>query len=105
MPSKLSKPPAKAKPSKDFLLTHLLSKRFAKSKTEVYFPFSLRSLMIFSTVFSPTPLIDAIPKRISVPPGITANFAKPSLISGPRTFTPMRLHSSIKNEIESILPA
>ena len=54
--------------------------------------------------FSPTPFMPLNPNRIS-PASFTAKPLLDSFISGPSTFKPMRLHSSILNVIFSILPA
>ena len=102
--SKLSIAPDNAKPSILFLFTALLSNLAARSNTFLYGPLASRSSTIAFTTFSPTPLILAIPKRM-LPFAITLNLPKPSLTSGPNTFKPARLHSSIKKAIASILPA
>ena len=57
-----------------------------------------------SIAASPTPFNPPKPKRIS-PFLFTEKPCKDSLISGPSTLMPIRLHSSIKKVILSMLPA
>ena len=64
----------------------------------------LRSVIMASIAASPTPFNPPNPKRIS-PFLLTEKPCKDSLMSGPNTFMPIRLHSSIKKVILSILPA
>ena len=98
---KESKPPARINPSKAFLFAALKSTRLVTSKIDLNDPFSFRSLIIAFTAEPPTPLIAPIPKR-TAPSLFTENFKYDSLISGPRTSNPIRLHSSIKKDTDLI---
>ena len=89
-----SKPPAKARHSRFFLLQAVRLTRCTKSNIPLKGPFFSRSSMIFSTAPSPTPFTAPRPKRI-FPSGLTVNFRLLSFTSGPRTLIPIALHSSI----------
>ena len=98
--SKQSKAPAIARFSMAPLLQALRFTRSTKSYISLNGPLALRSLMIADTALSPTPFTAASPKRMS-PLLLTPNFSTDSLMSGPFTVIPMRLHSSITTLILS----
>ena len=55
-------------------------------------PLALRSAMMLSTAAAPTPFTAARPKRTS-PAALDEKVRIDSLMSGPMTLMPMRLHS------------
>ena len=74
-----------------FLLQTFASTFARKSPNDWKAPFVVRDAFIDATTPSPTFLIAANPKRISIPRGVYS--ASDSLTSGGRTLIPIRLHS------------
>ena len=101
---KQSNAPAMARHSMFLRLQALRLTLCTKSNMLLNGPLALRSLTMAATAFSPTPLTDAIPNRIS-PLAFTPKRGTLSFTSGPSTFMPMDLHSSISLVTSVISPA
>ena len=96
-----SNPPDLMSESQAFLLNLELLTRLAKSSTLINFE-SFRARNISSTAPPPTPFTAAIPKRILLSPGTTANSINDSFTSGAITVIPIFLHSAISIAKRSI---